>query len=182
MTERASTPNVRPAALTDIAAITRIYNQGIVDRVATLETEERTEDERRDWLAGRGERHPVLVAERDGAVVGWGSLNAFNPREAYRFVADFSVYVDREARGGGIGGALLAALVNEARRLGYHKLVLAAFQFNEAGMALYRRVGFREVGVYREQGQLDGRWVDVIVMELLLEDRAQPNPDAQMRG
>ncbi len=121
-----------------------------------------------------GPRHPVLVAERDGAVVGWGSLNPFSPRPAYRYVADFSVYVERAARGSGVGRALLAALIAEARRLGYHKLVLAAFPFNAAGTALYRRVGFREVGVYREQGVLDGRWVDTVVMELLLDDRPPP--------
>jgi L-amino acid N-acyltransferase YncA len=165
---------VRPAAEADIPAITRIYNQGIVDRLATLETEERTEEERRAWLAARDGQHPVLVAERDGEVVGWGSLNVFNPRPAYRHVADFSVYVAREARGLGVGGALLTALIDEARRLGYHKLVLAAFPFNEAGMRLYLRHGFREVGIYKEQGVLDGQWVDPVVMELLLDDGPPP--------
>jgi phosphinothricin acetyltransferase len=161
---------IRLATPDDIADITRIYNEGIRDRVATLETEERTPDERLAWLETRGERHPVLVAERDGAVAGWGSLNVFNSRPAYRHVADFSVYVAGDARGAGVGGALLAALVDRARELGYHKLVLAAFPFNEAGMRLYRRFGFRDVGVYREQGLLDGRWVDVIIMERLLDE------------
>lgn len=160
---------IRQARDDDVPAITRIYNEGIRDRLATLETEERGEEERRAWLAARGERHPVLVAERDGVVAGWGSLNAFNPRPAYRHVADFSIYVARVARGAGIGGLLLAALIERARDLGYHKLVLAAFPFNEAGMRLYRRFGFREVGVYREQGQLDRRWVDVVVMERIVD-------------
>ncbi len=70
--------------------------------------------------------------------------------------------------GCGVGSALLTTLLVEARRLGYHKLVLAAFPANAAGLRLYRRFGFREVGVYREQGLLDGRWVDVVVMERLL--------------
>lgn len=165
---------VRRASEHDISAITRIYNEGIADRIATLETELRTEDERRSWLRGRGERHPVLVAVDGGSVVGWASINPFNPRAAYRFVADFSIYVAREARGKGIGSRLLAAVIDEARRLGYHKLVLAGFPFNEAGMRLYRRFGFRDVGVYREQGVLDGRWVDVAVMELLLDNNPPP--------
>ncbi len=169
-------PTVRPATEADAEVIARIYNQGIADRVATLETEERTPAERAAWLAARDPRHPVLVAERDGQVVGWGSLNPVSPRPAYRYVADFSVYVERVARGGGVGRALLAALIAEARRLGYHKLVLAAFSFNAAGTALYRRLGFREVGVYREQGVLDGRWVDTVVMELLLDDAPPPAP------
>ena len=163
-------PTVRAAAGADATAICRIYNQGIQDRVATLETEERTPEERRAWLAARGPRHPVLVAEADGAVVGWGSLNVFNARRAYDHVADFSLYVERGWRGRGVGRRLLEILVARARELGYHKLVLSAFPWNEAGMQAYRRAGFREVGVYREQGLLDGKWVDTIIMEKILED------------
>lgn len=170
MPEPAPPVAVRPARADDAPAIARIYNEGIADRVATLETEERSAEERAAWLADRDGRHPVLVAERDGAVLGWGSLNPFNPRPAYRHVADFSVYVAREARGSGVGGALLGTLIDTARHLGYHKLVLAAFPWNEAGLRLYRRFGFREVGTYREQGWLDGRWVDVVVMERLLDE------------
>lgn len=165
--------SVRLAQEADLPAITRIYNEGIVDRIATLETEKRTVEERRAWLVSRDERHPVLVATRDGIVLGWASLNVFNPRPAYRHVADFSVYVGREARGQGVGSALLEAVIERARELGYHKLVLAGFPFNEAGLALYRRFGFREVGIYKEQGVLDGQWVDTIIMERLL-DRDPP--------
>ena len=160
---------IRDARPGDAAAICRIYNQGIQDRVATLETEERTPEERRAWLEARGPRHPVLVVEAEGEVTAWGSLNSFNPRRAYDHVADFSLYVDRAWRGRGVGRRLLDALIARARALGYHKLVLSAFPWNEAGMAVYRRAGFREVGTYREQGLLDGRWVDTIVMEKILE-------------
>jgi phosphinothricin acetyltransferase len=160
---------LRDATGEDAGAICRIYNQGIQDRIATLETEERTPEERAAWLAARGPRHPVLVALAPGGeVIGWASLNSFNPRRAYDHVADISLYVERGWRGRGVGRRLLAALVERARALGYHKLVLAAFPFNEAGMKAYRRAGFREVGVYREQGRLDGRWVDTVVMERLL--------------
>ncbi len=160
---------IRPARAGDATAIAAIYNQGIRDRLATLETDERTPGERADWLAARDERHPVYVAETDGTVIAWGSLNTFNPRPAYRWVADFSVYVDSIWRGHGIGGRMLDHLIAEATRLGFHKLVLAAFPFNPAGMRLYRSRSFREVGIYREQGRLDGHWVDTIVMERLLE-------------
>ena len=169
-TERVSALRVRPATAGDADAICRIYNQGIEDRVATLETELRTSDERRQWLAARGPRHPVIVAEAaDGGVLGWGSLNVFNPRDAYRFVADFSVYVERGARSQGVGRAMLERLIELGREHGYHKLVLSAFPTNASGMSLYERLGFRTVGVYKEQGRLDGRWVDTIVMEKLLD-------------
>ncbi|HWC02950.1 MAG TPA: arsinothricin resistance N-acetyltransferase ArsN1 family A [Methylomirabilota bacterium] len=160
---------IRAATPGDAAAICRIYNQGIQDRVATLETEERTPEERAQWLGAHGPRHPVLVAEGDGGVVGWASLNVFNARRAYEHVADLSLYVDRACRGRGVGRQLLAALVARASDLGYHKLVLAAFPWNEAGMRAYARAGFREVGTYREQGRLDGRWVDTVVMEKIIE-------------
>src|SRR5690349_19145239 len=143
---------IREAIAKDAAAIARIYNQGIEDRVATLETQLRTPEERADWLAARGPRHPVLVAVDDaGEVVGWGSLNQFNPRAAYDHVVDFSVYVAREQRGRGVGGLLMRALEERARAIGFHKMVLAAFPYNEAGMRLYERSGFRRVGVYQEQ-------------------------------
>lgn len=83
-------------------------------------------------------------------------------------MADLSVYVERGWRGRGVGRRLLEHLVALGRELGYHKLVLAAFPFNRGGIALYERCGFREVGIYREQGMLDGRWVDTVVMERML--------------
>jgi L-amino acid N-acyltransferase YncA len=198
---------IRTATVADADQICRIYNEGIEDRVATLETELRTPDERRQWLASRSPRHPVIVAEltdqsaeheiaressapeigRVGAtsslvrpsskqsgltdpatIIAWASLNVFNAREVYRFVADISVYVERSWRGKGAGGVLLEKLVELGRQHGFHKLVLAAFPSNTGGMALYEKLGFRTVGIYREQGLLDGKWVDTIVMERLL--------------
>ena len=189
---------IRAATAADAAALCRIYNQGIEDRVATLETELRTPEERAAWLAAKGPRHPVIVAETTleatkpvvaGAepetianrpptahaansalttIIGWGSLNQFNPREAYRHVVDFSIYVDRAYRGRGVGKVVLARLIELAREHRFHKMVLSAFPSNSGGMALYERMGFRTVGVYKEQGMLDGRWVDTIIMEKLL--------------
>jgi L-amino acid N-acyltransferase YncA len=185
---------VRTATVADASAICHIYNQGIEDRVATLETELRTPDERQQWLAAKSARHPVIVTETAprvvagaepgtisnrpptaqaastavATIVGWGSLNPFNPREAYRHVVDFSIYVERAYRGRGVGKVMLARLIELAREHGYHKMVLSAFPSNSGGMTLYERMGFRTVGVYKEQGILDGRWVDTIVMEKLL--------------
>ena len=162
----------------DAERICLIYNQGIEDRLATLETEPRTPDERRQWLASRSPRYPVIVAEAaesdasgpaaPATIIAWGSLNVFNPRDAYRFVADFSVYVERAYRGKGVGSVVLARLIELGREHGFHKLVLSAFPDNSGGMALYTKMGFRTVGIYKEQGLLDGRWADTIIMEKLL--------------
>ena len=163
------TVEIRPAYLGDAAVIADIYNEGIEDRTATLETELRDAAERLAWLKQRGARHPVVVAERNGVVLGWGSLNPFSERPAYRHVADLSVYVAREHRGKGVGRRLLEALIERAGPLDYHKLVLAMFPWNTEGMALYKKHGFREVGTYKEQGRLDGKWVDTLIMEKLLD-------------
>src|SRR5262249_38377526 len=114
---------------------------------------------------GDGAAHPGPSAL---SVVGWASLNPFSPRPAYDHVVDLSVYVERAWRGRGVGHRLLATLIERAGELGYHKMVLATFPFNAAGVALYERLGFSPVGTYREQGQLDGVWVDVLIMERLL--------------
>ena len=173
---------LRPARAGEAEAICAIYNQGIEDRVATLETELRTPGERREWLAARGPRHPVITAESGGtpgaagAVIGWGSLNVFNARPAYRHVADFSVYVDRTWRGKGVGHRLLERLIEVARAIGYHKMALSTFPTNTGGVRLYERLGFSRVGVYREQGLLDGLWVDTLIMEKLLSPRDRAGP------
>jgi L-amino acid N-acyltransferase YncA len=159
---------IRDATIDDAAAIARIYNQGIEDRTATLETGLRTSEERAHWLLEQSPRHPVIVAVDHGDVIGRASLNRFNPRPVYDHVGDFSVFVARERRGKGAGAALLEGLEDRARRLGYHKLVLAAFPHNVSGSKLYQRCGFRVVGTYKEQGMLDGKWVDVVLMEKLL--------------
>ena len=159
---------VRRAAEADGEAVCIIYNQGIEDRIATLETDLRSPGERRQWIAARGPRHPVIVAEVGGQVVGWGSLNQFNPRTVYDHVADLSVYVERSWRGKGVGRRLLERLIELARETGYHKMVLSTFPFNETGVALYERLGFRRVGTYYEQGMLDGKWIDTLIMEKLL--------------
>jgi phosphinothricin acetyltransferase len=163
-----STIVLRPATAGDAEAICRVYNQGIEDRIATLETELRTPEERRQWLAARGPRHPVYVAEAEEIIVGWSSLNVYNPRPAYQYVADFSIYIERGWRGKGVGRRLLEHLVEQARALGYHKMMLSAFPFNASGVALYERMGFTRAGVFHEMGQLDGRWVDTLIMEKLL--------------
>lgn len=160
---------LRDATMADVPDIARILNQGIEERNVTLETEPKTSSEREAWLAARGPRHPVIVAvDEAGRILGWGSLNPFKSRAAYDHVADFSVYVARDARGKGIGTLMLAELERRARAIGYHKMVLAAMPENLAGRRLYTRSGFTVVGTYREHGFRDGVWRDVLLMEKIL--------------
>jgi phosphinothricin acetyltransferase len=159
---------VREGDARDLEAIRRIYNEGIEDRIATLDEDPKSVEDIRAWFAEHGGRFAVLVAERGGTVAGWASINRYAQRCAYNGVADLSVYVARSARGGGVGSALLAALERTARARGFHKIVLFTFAFNVPARRLYDARGFREVGVFHEQGRLEGRFVDVLAMEKIL--------------
>ena len=166
--------NVRDANAGDIDPIRAIYNEGIEDRIATLDVDAKSDAEIQEWFGAHGGRYAVLVAERSGAIVGWASLNRYSHRCAYSGVADLSVYVRRDARGTGLGTALLTAIEVRARQGGFHKIVLFALAHNSAGLRLYERLGYRAVGTFAEQGQLDGRYVDVVAMERILAPRAGP--------
>jgi len=146
-----------------------MYNQGIEDRVATLDEAQKSVEDIERWWADHGGRYAVCVAEEDGALVGWASLNRYSHRCAYDGVADLSVYVARERRGCGVGSKLLASLEEEAVRRGFHKIVLFTFGFNALGQGLYRKRGYREVGIFREQGRLGERYIDVMAMEKILD-------------
>lgn len=163
---------VRLAEKADIPQITHIYNQGIADRIATLEADEKTIEDRIAWFESHTPAHPVIVAEVENIVVGFASLNVFNSRCAYSGVVDFSIYVEGSFRGYGVGSALMENLIRKTAGLGYHKLVLSALSHNERGKALYKKFGFREVGVYSEQGILDGKWIDILIMEKILDSTA----------
>jgi len=160
---------VRSADQDDLDAIRRIYNQGIEDRVATLDEEPKDADDMTAWWAEHDGRYAVLAAtDPDDRIVGWASLNPYSHRCAYRGVADLSVYVERAARGTGVGSLLLRELERRAKEYGFHKIVLLTFSFNAQGQGLYRKLGYREVGTFREQGRLDGALVDVMAMEKIL--------------
>jgi L-amino acid N-acyltransferase YncA len=157
--------HVRPATPADAATIAAIYNHGIEDRVATFETRPRTAADVVGWFDGV---HPIVAAEKDGAVVAFASASTYRPRDCYRGVAEFSVYVAREWRGRGAGRAALAALLDACERAGFWKLVSRVFVENTASRRLLAALGFREVGVYEKHGRLDGAWRDVVIVERLL--------------
>jgi phosphinothricin acetyltransferase len=158
---------IRDAGADDASMIAAIYNEGIAHRSATFETEPRTADDILVRLAD-SERFPVLVVVEDGIVRGWAGLSVYRSRPCYAGIAEFSIYLDRAARGRGVGRQLLDALVDAARDRGYWKLVSRVFPFNTASRALCRSCGFREVGTYEKHGRLDGAWLDVVIVERLI--------------
>ena len=163
---------VRLARLADAPAITTIYNQGIEERHATFETEPRTVAQITAQLAEKGERYPTVVVERNGQVVAWASAGLYRSRPCYAGIAEHSVYVERSARGTGVGRIALERLCHIYTDLGFWKLVSRIFPENTASLALHERVGFLVVGVYRRHGKIDGVWRDCVIVEKLLGDAA----------
>jgi phosphinothricin acetyltransferase len=167
------TLKARPAELRDAAAVAEIYNQGIEDRLATFETEPRTPEAIAGLLGARAGRYPAVVVENEHRVLGFAWTSEYRPRQAYAGVAEVSIYVAREARGRGVGRLSLGALITEAERRGFWKLVSRIFPENVASRRLCGALGFPEVGVYRRHGQLDGRWMDCVIVERLLGAAAE---------
>jgi L-amino acid N-acyltransferase YncA len=132
---------VRRARAEDCEAIAWIYNEGIAERSSTFETEPRSEDDIEERLGSP--RHPVLVAERDGVVVGWARISPYSSRPCYAGVGEGSIYVRASERGRGLGSALAAALVREAERAGYYKILGKLFADNAASRRLVARFGVR---------------------------------------
>lgn len=158
----------RLAGVGDAAAIARIYNEGISERIATFETEPRTVEQLEAQLREKGDHYPTVVVERDGAVIAWASVSSYRSRPCYAGIAEHSVYVAREARGLGAGLVALEALFAAAEQQGFWKLLSRIFPENVASLALHRKAGFREVGVYRRHGKLDGSWRDCVIVERLI--------------
>ena len=163
----------RIATVADADAISRIYNQGIEERIATFETEPRSTAQVEAQLAEKGDRYPTVVVERQGEVLAWAGAGRYRTREAYAGVAEHSVYTAREARGTGAGRAALEALIREYEARGFWKLVSRIFPENQASLVLHERAGFRVVGVYRRHGRLLGEWRDCVIVERLLGEAAR---------
>jgi phosphinothricin acetyltransferase len=153
------TVNVRDLRAEDWPLVRAIYEEGIRSG-ATFETEPPSWEA---WDAAHPELR--LVAERDGAVVGWAALSPYSARRCYRGVGDVSVYVGEAARGTGVGRLLLEELVERSEQAGYWTLSAGVFPENEVSIRLHEACGFRVVGVRERLGELGGVWRDAVWLE-----------------
>jgi phosphinothricin acetyltransferase len=151
--------NVRDLRPDDWPAVREIYEDGIRSG-ATFETEAPSWDA---WNAAHPELR--LVAERDGAVVGWAALSPYSPRHCYRGVGDVSIYIAEEARGAGVGRLLLEELVARSEQAGYWTLNAGLFPENEPSLRLHESCGFRVIGTRERLAQLGGAWRDTVWLE-----------------
>ena len=157
----------RPASPDDAAILAQIYNEGIEDRVGTFETRPRTIQDVQAWFDGT---HPIVVVERDGAIIAFASTSTYRSRDCYAGIAEFSVYVARRSRGQGAGAVAMRALLDAAKPAGIWKLVSRIFVENDASRRLMASMGFREVGIYEKHARLDGQWRDVVIVERLIPE------------
>ena len=160
--------SVRDASLGDLEAINAIYNHYVPISTTTYDYAPMGMDERRAWFTGRSAMHPATVAERGREIVGFGSLHAFRARIGYRWAVENSVYVHPDHQRTGVGSAILADLVDRARRHGVHTIVAGIDAEQAASVALHAKFGFVEVGRFPEVGRKFERWLDVIFMQLML--------------
>jgi phosphinothricin acetyltransferase len=160
---------IRPATDADLPAINDIYNHYVLHSTCTYQEAPESMEGRRRWFAHHGEAHPIIVAEAENRIVGWGSLSAYHARSAYRRTVENSVYVHHELHRRGIGSVLLEELITRARSLRHHVIIAAIDGEQPASVALHARFGFQKVGHMKHLGFKFNRWLDVIYMELLLE-------------
>lgn len=161
---------IRLATEDDLPAINAIYNHFVPISTTSYDLEPLSLEERRRWFAGREAIHPVTVAERDGQIVGWGSLSTFRNKPGYRPTVENSVYVHPDHLRTGVGTAVVNDQIARARQLGLHAIVAGIDAEQEASLAMHAKLGFREVGRFPQVGRKFDRWLDAVFLEVILED------------
>lgn len=167
--------HIRDAGDADIDAITAIYNDAVAHTTAIWNETLVDAANRRAWLADRiGAGYPVLVAEAEGTVLGYATFGDWRAWDGYRHTVEHSVYVRADRRGGGIGRALMAALIDRARGLGKHVMVAGIEAGNTGSIRLHEALGFRQVGLLPQVGAKFGVWLDLAFLQLVLDGREAP--------
>jgi L-amino acid N-acyltransferase len=160
---------LRLATVDDAEPMRVIYNYEVENTTATFDLVTRSLADQREWLAERSGAFAAVVAVVDDEVVGFASLSPYKERAAYRTTVEDSVYVRRDCQGKGIGKALLSEMVEVARRHGFHSVMARIEASGEASVALHRSCGFALVGIEREVGRKFNRWLDIALMQRLVD-------------
>jgi phosphinothricin acetyltransferase len=160
---------IRNAELSDLEAITDIYNEAILTTTATFDTEPKSITEQVQWFQSHDERHPILVAVVDGKIVGWASLSRWSERRGYDGTAETSFYVKSEYHGQGIGRKLKQAIIDEARRLKFHTIIARVAGESKASLHLNKSFGFVYIGTMKEVGRKFGKLLDVQIWQKIID-------------
>ena len=161
--------NIRAAELGDLDAITEIYNEAIRTTTATFDAVPKTREEQVQWFESHGATHPILVADLDGVVAGWSCVSKWSDRCAYSKTVEVSFYVEQGHRGQGIGRELMQAIIEEARRLGFHTLIAQITEGAEQSLHLCKSMGYVHAGTLKEVGRKFDRLLDVHILQKILD-------------
>ncbi len=165
---------IRHATSTDVPAIQGLRNAFLATTTIEWRDDLHTPDEVSAWI---DEHDVVLVAEDGDEVVGVAAYGPFRDvvkRPGYRFTVENSVHVREDRWGNGVGRALMAALLDEARAHGKHVMVAAVDAENPGSIRFHERLGFVEVGRMPELGAKFGRWLELVLLQRRLDDRSSP--------
>ena len=166
---------LRDATVDDLSGIMEIYNDAVLNTTAIWNEVVVDLENRKDWFAARTSRgFPVIVAILDGKVAGYASYGDWRAFDGYRHTVEHSVYVDTTHQGAGIGRALMQALIERARDLGKHVMVAGIEAGNAGSIRLHEALGFQQVGLMREVGAKFGRWLDLVLVQRILDDAPAP--------
>ena len=166
--------DIRDASEADACGILRIYNDAVANATAIWNDQLSSLEARVAWLLERRQSgYPVLVAAEGDEVLGYASFGAFRPWDGYRHTVEHSVYVDGAARRRGVGHALMGELISRARALRKHVMIAGIEATNAPSLALHARLGFAKVGHLRSVGRKFDRWLDLVFMQLMLEEKPQ---------
>ena len=160
-----SEPVIRIATEADMPAINDIYNEAVLETIATMDTIPKTLQERTDWFRKRTHKHTVLVLEVNSEIRGWASLNAHSDRVAYSGTVDNSVYIFKKYHGLGYGTLLVSELMRFAESNGFHVVIAKIADGNMASIKLHVKFGFSKVGVMNEVGYKFDRFIDVWILQ-----------------
>jgi len=158
---------IRDASLKDLTEITEIYNEAILNTVATFDTNIKTLDEQKEWFDKHGSKNPIIVAEENGKITGWASLSKYSDRCAYSDTAELSLYVKEESQGRGIGKKLMEGIIKKGEQAGIHAIISRIAEGNQVSVHLHKMVGFEHIGIYKEVGYKFEKRLDVYLMEKL---------------
>jgi len=161
---------LRPYQTKDTQAILDIINYNIINSTALYDYNTRTYEQQLSILEDKITKgFPVIVAESEGVLTGFGMYSDFRFREAYKFTVEHSVYVNNDFHGKGIGKMLLQELINLAKKQGLHTMIAVIDSENQSSVDFHEKFGFKTVGVIKDSGWKFDRWLHSVFMQLILE-------------
>jgi len=156
---------IRDATKSDVPAILGIYNDVVTNTTAIYDERPSTLEERQAWFEARSKNFPVLVGELNGEVVGFSTFGEWRSRWGYRFTVEHSVHVRADCRGKGFGRQLIEVLFPRAAAMNVHMMIAHIDSAAVASLRLHEKLGFKNVGTFREVGKMRGGWLSVVAMQ-----------------